>query len=196
MDHVSTALGWGTARGRGTVRPVRPSVKKLGWVLVATLALEALPSGARAAEPVVVAPPKQSRKLRRESRKDMDMSKGGTQRGILEFTLGSLTAAGALALIGRGAWELVEGRKLEDECSDFTSEASECGTPNPSRDSEIAAGLSFGLAVPMAIASGFLFARGARIHRDYETFRRANPELSLIPRAGRHGGGLTLRVRF
>ena len=180
------------------MRPVsgpKRRLRRLVPISVAgAIAFAALPVAA--ADPVVVAPVKQTPKERRAARKTKDMSEGGTRRGILELALGSVALAGSAALIGRGVWEIVEGRKLEDECNRFISNNSECGAPNPSRDSEIGAGLSFGFAVPLAVAAGFLLARGLRIERDYKEFRRKNPEVAVFPQAGSTGGGIVLRLRF
>jgi hypothetical protein len=148
-------------------------------------------------DPPRVTPEKKSRKERRAQRRTKDMSDGGTNRGIIEFMLGGVTAAGSLALIGRGAWELVQGQRTVDECNDPDGrDLDECFAVDPARPSKIAAGLSFAFAVPMAVASGLLFGRAARIRRDHRKFHAEQARLSLVPVAGRRGGGLQLFVRF
>ena len=145
-----------------------------------------------------VTPPKKKRKDRKAAREQKDFSEAGTKRGAIEFTLGSAAVVLFGVLIGRGAWEVVQGRNLERGCADGTSMDLQCSISDPpSRGNRIAAGLSFGFAVPMAIAAGFLFAHGARIHRDYKAFKRVEQaRLRVMPTAGRRGGGVSLRLRF
>lgn len=148
------------------------------------------------AAPTRVVPPKKTRKQRRAEQRQRDMSEGGQRRGIIELTLGSLTLAMSAVLIGRGAWELTQAAKLRDVCESGDAPL-ECLVDDPARGGQIGAGLSFGFAVPFAVAGGFLVARGARIHRDYGKWKRAQaPEVSLIPYGGTTGGGVRLRLRF
>jgi hypothetical protein len=143
-----------------------------------------------------VVPPKKKRKDRLAERAKRDFSEGGTRRGAIEFTLGSAAAVLFGVLIGRGAWEVVEGQKLDRGCADGTAMDLQCDFANPSRGHRVAAGLSFGFAVPMAIASGFLFAHGARVHRDYKAWQVEQQRVQLLPSASRRAAGLSLRVRF
>jgi hypothetical protein len=152
----------------------------------------------KAAKDNRVTPRKKKFKDRKEARAKKDFSEAGTRRGAIEFTLGSAAVVVFGVLIGRGAWELAQGQKLERTCADGTAAELQCTLSDPpSRGNKIAAGLSFGFAVPMAIAAGFLFAHGARIHRDYKAFKRNEQvRLQLVPVAGRRGGGVGLRLRF
>jgi hypothetical protein len=144
-----------------------------------------------------VKPPKKTRKDRIEAREKRDFSEGGTRRGAIEFSLGAVTAVLFGVLIGRGAWEIVQGQKLDRGCADGTAMDLQCEFTNPpSRGNRVAAGLSFGFAVPMAIATGFLFAHGARVHRDYKEWQAEQRRMQVLPSASRNGAGLTLRLRF
>jgi hypothetical protein len=99
-------------------------------------------------------------------------------------------------LVGRGAWEIVQGRELERGCADGTAMDLQCDFANPARGHYVAAGLSFGFSVPIAIASGFLLARGARVHRDWKAWNAEQQRVQLLPSASRRGAGLRLQVRF
>jgi hypothetical protein len=144
-----------------------------------------------------VTPPKKKRKDRIAEREAKDFSEGGTRRGAIEFTIGGVAVAVFGVLVGRGAWEIVQGQELDRECANGTSMELQCETTNPpSRGNRVAAGLSFGFAVPMAIAAGFMFAHGARIHRDYKAWKLEQQRVQLIPSASRRGAGLSLQVRF
>lgn len=153
----------------------------------------------RAKGPVQITPDKQKGKERRRARRaDVDRSEAGTRRGVLELSLGSVVAASAGLLVGRGAWEVVRARRIEDDCA-MGSAAIECELfTRPGRQARIAAGLSFGFAGVLGLASGFLLVRGIRIHRDWREWHAQNARLSLQPWASlRHrGGGLSLRLRF
>ena len=136
---------------------------------------------------------------KRAKAKDVDLSKGGTQRGGLEFALGSITAVLTGVLIGRGTWELVKARQLERECDTGMSTNPECSPlvgDNPSRMGKVAGGLSLAFAVPVAIASGFLFHRGVRVHRAWKAWHAQERAVAVIPFASRTGGGLGLTLRF
>ncbi len=146
--------------------------------------------------PTQIVPPKHKPKKGRPP-KGADTSEGGRRQGVTEISLGAVTGTVSLILVGRGIWELTEMRRLRRECDAFEgSDELGCQLRNPPLHPGLAAGLSFGFAVPLGVASGLLLARGIRIHKDYKAFRKANPELALQPWAGRGGGGLTLRGRF
>ncbi len=148
-------------------------------------------------KPNRVTPPKKKRKDRIAEREARDWSEGGTRRGAIEFTLGGAAVVVFGVLVGRGAWEIVKGQQLDRECANGTSQELQCElTSPPSRGNRVAAGLSFGFAVPMAIAAGFLFAHGARIHRDYEAWKAEQRRVQVLPSASRRGVGLGLQVRF
>ena len=167
-------------------------------LIVAVVLGLAVPGTVGAGEPVRVTPEKKSGRQRRaERRADQDASEGGTRRGIIEFSLGSVAAAVSLGLVGRGAWELVKGQQLLDDCASGVSSDSLCAESDPALGHEIAAGLSFGFAVPLAVASGFLYARGARVLADYRRFH-AQKKVSarLLPSVGPRGGSLSLQLRF
>ncbi|SRR5690606_3632964 len=167
-------------------------------VLGAVLALA--PVQARAEmkdpEPVQVVPERKRGKERRAERRAKDWSEGGQRRGILELTLGSITAGVALLLVGRGGWELHQAAVLRDTCDEGSLDVA-CLLDDPTAGSRVAAGLSFAFAVPVGIASGFLFARGVRTHRDYKAWKaRQSRTVSVHPHAGPHGAGLVLHGRF
>lgn len=138
---------------------------------------------------------------KRAKAKDVDLSKGGTQRGGLEFALGSITAVLTGVLIGRGAWELVKARELEKECATMTGMATnpDCNPlvgDNPSRMGKVAGGLSLAFAVPMAVATGFLFVRGRRVHRAWKAWHAQERAIAVVPFASRTGGGVGFTLRF
>ena len=146
-------------------------------------------------EPTRIEPPQLSGKQRRAARRARDASQGGTENGTFEFVLGSLTAVVTAVVIGRGIWELTQLEKLHRDCDNGALDF-DCGTAREGRGNKVAAGLSFGIAVPLSVAAGFLFARGARARRDYQAWHAAHPKVSLAPAAGPRGGGLTLQLRF
>ncbi len=152
-------------------------------------------SPALAAKPTRIEPKALKGKERREARRARDESQGGTENGTFEFVLGSVAAAITAAVIGRGVWELTQIEQQQKDCANGASDLA-CGTDNQGRGNRIAAGLSFGFAVPMALATGFLFARGARTRRDHKTWHAEHPQVSLRPSASRTGGGLALQLRF
>jgi hypothetical protein len=146
-------------------------------------------------EPTRIEPKKLKGKERRAARRARDESQGGTEDGTFEFVLGSITAVVTGVVIGRGVWELTQIDELKRDCANGASDL-DCGTANEGRGNRIAAGLSFGIAVPLSVATGFLFARAVRTRRDYKAWHAQHPEVSLLPSAGRRGGGLALQVRF
>lgn len=180
-----------SSRYREPVRAGRAlcPILSLVWVL------GSLPA---AAAPTRVVPQKKTLKQRRAARNDRDLSEGGSRRGVIELTLGTLTAGLSVVLIGRGGWEIARAKEIEQRCDSGEGDLLECGLGKPGRDNRIAAGLSFGFSVPFAVASGFLFARGARIHRHYKTWKRNQTaaSLTLAPWAGPTGGGIHLHVSF
>ncbi|MBV1862122.1 MAG: hypothetical protein KUG77_27135 [Nannocystaceae bacterium] len=150
---------------------------------------------ALAAKPTRIEPKPLKGKERREARRERDESQGGTETGTFEFVLASVAAVITGAVIGRGAWELTQIDELREDCANGSADL-DCGTFNVGRGNRIAAGLSFGFAVPMAVATGFLFARGARTRRDNKAWHEQHREVSLRPSASRRGGGLALQLRF
>ncbi|MCA9692184.1 MAG: hypothetical protein KC636_21470 [Myxococcales bacterium] len=130
------------------------------------------------------------------SAKDQDLSNGGERRGVLEYSLGGLTAALSVTLIAFGSVQLHRGIKLRERCSSYEyASSSECFAPvgSPPTNYLASGGLSLAFSLPMAIASGFLFRRAVRIHRDYKTWKRA--QVAVSPWVGQ-GGGLSLSLRF
>jgi hypothetical protein len=170
---------------------VRKSVVALA---LATVSTWSAPAAAKRDKPIQVGPPK-----RAKAPKDADLSKGGTERGGLEFALGSIAAVLSGVLIGRGTWELVKADELEKDCAASDSDNPECTGvfgSRPWRTARIAGGISIGLSVPMAIASGFLLRRGVRVHRAWTKWHAQERAVALHPWAGRDGGGLRLMLRF
>jgi len=168
------------------------------------LALGPMPAEAKRPKegPVQFVPDAKSGKERRTARRDgsIDRSEAGSRRGILELTLGSVVGATAGALVGRGAWEIVRARRIEETCATGTGTAIECSFISPGRQGRIAAGLSFGFAGVLGLASGFLLARGVRIHRDYVEWTRKNGRAQLGVRGWasvqQPSAGVSLRIRF
>lgn len=162
-------------------------------LLAAAIAATSTP--ARAAEPTRIEPKAKTGKERRAERRARDDSQGGTEDGTFEFVLGGLTAAVTAVVIGRGIWELTQIDETRQACREGAGEAA-CATDNPGRGNQIGAGLSFGFAVPLSVATGFLFARAVRTRRDHRKWHEQHPEVTLHPSASRRGGGLALQVRF
>lgn len=156
------------------------------------------PAAAKRAQPTQIVPTKQSGAARRQDRRaDVDRSEGGTRRGVLELTLGSVVAGASGLLVGRGIWEAVRAPRTQQAC-DEGSNSVDCDFANPARHGRIAAGLSFGFAGVLGVAAGFLLIRGVRINRDYREFKAAEARISVQPWATieRPAGGLSLRLRF
>lgn len=125
----------------------------------------------------------------------VDTSEGGTKRGALEITLGSLLLGLSGVLIGRGIWEIPRAKSLEDRCAAGTTSDPACELEHPGRTGRISAGLSFAAAVPIGVAGSLLLARGIRIRRDHRTWH-ATHEVALRPMLGPRGFGLGLEARF
>lgn len=182
-------LGVGRAGARGFVVAV----------VVAAVATMPMPAAAKRAKgPTQIVPTKQSGKTRRQDRRaDVDRSEGGTRRGVLELSLGSVVAGTSGLLIGRGIWEIGEAQRTQDACNEGRV-LIDCIYPNPGRQGLIAAGLSFGFAAVLGVAAGFLLARGVRINRDYRAFGAAQARLSVRPWASvrQPAGGVSLQLRF
>lgn len=131
-----------------------------------------------------------------------DRSHGGRERGVVEFALTGVTAALSATLITLGAVQLHRGLVIRDHCQTPAGRSDDVCAPltgDPYVNATVSSALSFVLAVPVAVASGFLARRGLRIQRDYRAWREKNPELArlrLAPWASAQGGGLGLRLRF
>lgn len=123
-----------------------------------------------------------------------ERSSGGTDRGRIEFALGGLTGAASLMLIGFGIRELVFARQLENYCqSEHDSYTEDCWL-DPPRVKRVAAGLNFGISVPLMVASSLLLRQGVRIHRDYKAFHAQTASIGLV--GDRDGARLSLTLRF
>ncbi len=179
--------------------PVRPSnlVQRLVCAGVLTLAVATPDAAAKREKIPQVTPGKRARPAR-----PADLSRGGERRGGIEFALGSVTAALTGVLVGRGIWELVAAERAAKRCANGGTDPS-CADlidPKPGRGGRISGGLSLGFAVPVAVASGFLFRYAVRIRRDFKRFEREHPgaarDVALSPWLGRTGGGVALRLRF
>lgn len=174
------------------------AVRSVGSALLASaITVTSSPVNAKPSkqEPTRIEPKTLDGKERRAARRARDESQGGTEDGTFEFVLGSLTAVVTGVVIGRGIWELTQIDELRRDCANGAADL-DCGTVNEGRGNRIAAGLSFGVAVPLSVATGFLFARAVRTRRDYKAWHAQHPDVSLMPSAGRRGGGLALKVRF
>ena len=108
-----------------------------------------------------------------------NLSEDGRRRGITEITLGSITGAAALALIGRGIWEINEGKQMQAQCAADPFSDVACERRNPGNGGYIAAGLSFALTVPFGVASGLLLARGIKINRAYEKWKASGGKVAV-----------------
>lgn len=168
-------------------------------VVVAAVSTMPMPAAAKRAKgPTQIVPTKQSGKARRQDRRaDVDRSEGGTRRGVLELSLGSVVAGASGLLIGRGIWEIGEARRTEDACNEGR-DLIDCTFANPGRQGRIAAGLSFGFAAVLGVAATFLLVRGVRINRDYRAFQAAQARLSVRPWASvrQPAAGVSLQLRF
>jgi hypothetical protein len=196
MKPPSASLGWQTTTSTRCNAPHRGKVQRVvgRGIPLAFVIGSMLFGGPAVAAPTRVTPPKKTRKERRAEREQRDFSEGGQRRGILELTLGGLTATMSAILIGRGAWEIARASTLADACRS-PSPPLECDLGDPARHNYVAGGLSFGFAVPFAVASGFLFAYGVRIHRDHRE-HQARAKLTIAPWGSPGSGGMQLRLRF
>lgn len=165
------------------------------WVLGLAVFVAAPEVHARRAKPNQVTPGK-----RAKYKPDADPSRGGERKGGLEIALGSITAALSATLLGRGIWEIVRAERIAKACDAETTEDPTCQLDNPpGRGGKVAGGLSLAFAVPVAVASGFLFRYGLRIRRAHRRFHEKNatpPSASMSPWLGPGGGGAVLHVRF
>lgn len=158
--------------------------------------------------PTRIVPQKKNGKTRRtERREQTDRSEGGTRRGVLELSLGSVVLASSGLLIGRGTWEIVTSRRFARRCETGESSAVSCQLLNPRRNGQVAAGLTFSVAALLGVAGGFLLARGLRINRDYRAFQRreqGQPGSSTALRwrvspwasVAQRSGGMSLHLSF
>ncbi len=134
---------------------------------------------------------------RAKSKPDADLSRGGERKGGLEFALGSITAALTAVLIGRGTWEIIVAKRTAERCAAGTTSDPTCTIDaKPGRGGRVAGGLSLAFAVPIGIASGFLFRYAVRIRRDHRRFERAQPDVAMSPWFAPNTGGVGLRLRF
>lgn len=173
--------------------------------LACALACALAPACAHGPQPPVIT--SANSPTRDEDRAERDLSRGGRERGAVEFTLAGVTAALSATLITIGAVQLHRGLEIRDYCATPVGAPPELPddpacyplTGDPYRNAAVSSGLSFFLAVPVAVASGFLVRRGLRVKRDYQEWRAANPGLArarLSPWAGSQGGGVALQLRF
>jgi len=143
-------------------------------------------------KPTVVTPEDTSR-----VQADGDLSLSGTRTGVLEFSLGAVTAAVATTFVVYGSVQFYRGQQLKAFCEQPASfNSPECSSllGDPVLNARIAGGLSLGFAIPIALASGFLFRRGVRINRDYRKFHRT--AWRLLPYASRGQAGGFLHIQF
>lgn len=134
-----------------------------------------------------------------------DLSRGGRERGVLEFTLAGVTAATSATLITFGAVGVHRARELRAYCDDLPVDEQglviddpvcRSFTGDPVVNQLVSAGLSFFFAAPMGVASAFLLRRGLRIHRDYKRARATDLTFRPAPYLTPRGAGLTLTLRF
>jgi len=136
-----------------------------------------------------------------------DLSRGGRERGVLEFTLAGVTAATSATLITLGAVGVHRAREIRAYCDALPTDDqgfvigddAPCRAllGDPATNQLVSASLSFIFAAPMALASAFLLRRGLRIHRDYKRARAATDlALQPAPYLTPGGGGLSLTLRF
>jgi hypothetical protein len=165
------------------------------WVLGIAVVVAAPQVHARRGKTNQVTPGK-----RAKYKPDADLSRGGERKGGIELALGSITAVLSATLIGRGVWELVKANRTAERCKQDPSYDPTCDLDNPpGRGGKVAGGLSLAFAVPVAVASGFLFRYGVRIRRDHRKFHQQNatpPTAMVSPWFGARSGGVGLHVRF
>ena len=120
-----------------------------------------------------------------------ELSSGGTDRGTFELILGSVTVGVAATLGVVGAFALDTGIRRREECDfDYTSY---CDVVSPNLDFA-AAGLSWGVMLPLTVAGGLLIAKGRRIRRDHRRFHAQPTGVSL--RASRSTRGTAVGLGF
>jgi hypothetical protein len=121
-----------------------------------------------------------------------ELSSGGTDRGVFEFALGSVTLGAAAALGVVGGFALATGIDKKHSC-EYELEAARCQLI-PRQLDFASAGLSFGLMVPLTVAGALLLRKGTRIRRDYRRFHARTASLSLS--ASRSGMAMSWTLRF
>lgn len=121
------------------------------------------------------------------------LSEGGTDRGVLELGLGSVTLATAAGLIAVGSVQIVRGLDKEEACSTFDRPA-DCDLDPPALNFA-AAGLSFGVMIPLIVAGSLWLRKGILINRDWRAVRAAE-SLSFNVRANGRSFGLGVSGRF
>lgn len=157
--------------------------------------MEALAAGPGKAKRVEVKKPDETRKRKRKRDAGPpplgELSSGGTDRGTFELILGSVTVGVAATLGVVGAFALGTGIRRREECDfDYTSY---CDVVSPNLDFA-AAGLSWGVMVPLTVAGGLLIAKGRRIRNDHRLFHAQPTGLSL--RASRNARGTSIALGF
>lgn len=121
------------------------------------------------------------------------LSEGGTDRGVLELGLGSVTLATAVGLIAVGSVQIARGLDKQEACSGFDRPA-DCELDPPALNFT-AAGLSFGVMVPLVIAGSLWLRKGIMIHRDWQAVKAAET-VSVSLRADGRSFGLGVAGRF
>lgn len=163
--------------------------------LVLASVLCAPPAQAPAAQPA----PRKAAAQRRAEGPSQDkepvgvLSEGGTDRGALELGLGSVTLVTALGLIAVGSVQIVRGLEKQEACASFDRPA-DCDLDPPELNFA-AAGLSFGVMVPLIVAGSLWLRKGIRINRDWRAVRAAE-SLSFNVRANNRSFGLGVVGRF
>ena len=154
-------------------------------------------AGPRADAPRVVVPP-------RGAEPAGDLSRGGTDRGDIELGLGVVTEVVAGVLVAVGGYQAARGVQVRRYCEDPASfddpaRTLRCTTllgGDPFVAAFVSSSLAFAFSIPVAVAGGFLIRRGVLTRRAWLK-AQGEKNLSLRPWTdGRHGGGLSLGLRF
>lgn len=130
----------------------------------------------------IAEPKKETRKSKRAARKNQEpppigeLSSGGTDRAGLEITLGVVTL-GVVASLGLvGSFAIVTGMNRRHQCQFQLT--TDCDLVTVESDFA-AAGLSFGLMVPLTAAGALLLRKATRIRSDYEAFHAQQTAFAL-----------------
>ena len=103
-------------------------------------------------------------------------SQQGENPGTMNFILGALTATTAIGLLANGSVQLNRAIQLRQYCTN-----TELCDGEPLNFKYAAAGTSFALVVPLAIASGFLLRSAVRSYQDHHQWHRRRTSLQWLP---------------
>ena len=128
------------------------------------------------------------------------LSEQGTRRGEIQFGIAAVLTGTAIGIAAFGTVQYVRAREHVTFCNEAILIDPDGPTGidpcvfDPPPLGFAAAGLSWGLSLPLLVGAGILFTRGSEIFRDARRYERN--QVSLSPWWDRRGGGASLSLRF